>query len=290
MEIPPIPPGNQELARAISRAGIPRLAEPASHSPTQRTTAPLEFLSDLFTETRDSLRLPPQLVQNLSPHALSTISAGEGSILSILCAAVLGIVTINKQLDTVNTRLVELSKENEQLRETIHDVSSVLANDVATSVELRPLNSALRDLSHRVSAPPPPCQTLQAPSAQPTNVALARPPPPAQSKIPSPRPHDLPTPLGNIDPSVHCPYYNTNLGKMFGHPELYAKAFPHSWEGSNSAPASMTCRNLPQQPNTRITNPNTSLPMLKLPAPAGPRAEKERRQPQPKSHNQRASP
>ena len=95
-EVTPIPPGNQELARAISRAGTPRLTEPASPSPAQRTTAPLEFLSDLFTETRDNLPLPPQLVQNLSPHALSTISAGEGSILSILCAAVSGIVTINK--------------------------------------------------------------------------------------------------------------------------------------------------------------------------------------------------
>ena len=193
MEIPPIPPGNQELARAISRTGTPRLAEPASPSPTQRTTAPLEFLSDLFAETRDSLRLPPQLVQNLSPHALSTISAGEGSILSILCAAVSGIVTINKQLNTLNTRLVELSKENEQLRAKIHDVSSVLANDVATSEELRPLNSALRDLSHRVSAPPPPRQTPQAPPAQPTSVAPARPPPPHQAKFP------------HLDPMTHPP-------------------------------------------------------------------------------------
>ena len=123
----------------------------------------MEFLSDLFSETRESLRLPPQLVQNHSPHALSTISAGEGSILSILCAAVSGIVTINKRLDTVNTRLWELAKENEQLPEKIHDVSAVLANDVATSEELRPLNSALHDLSHRVSAPPPPRQNPKAP-------------------------------------------------------------------------------------------------------------------------------
>ena len=72
---------------------------------------------------------------------------------------------------------MELSKETEQLREKIHDVSSVLANDVAISEELRPLNSALRDLSHRVSAPPPPRQTPQAPPAQPTSVAPTRPPP-----------------------------------------------------------------------------------------------------------------
>ena len=29
---------------------------------------------------------------------------------------------------------------------------------------------------------------------------------------------------------MHCPYYDTTLGRMFGDPELYAKAFPHSWE------------------------------------------------------------
>ena len=154
----------------------------------------------------------------------------KGSILSILCAAVSGIVTINKQLDTVNTWLAELSKEKQQLREIIHDVSSVLAKDVATSEELRPLNSALRDLSHRVSAPPPPRQPPQAPQAQSTGVAPARPPPPALGETPSPWPHDQPAPLDNIDPSVHCPYYDTRHGKMFGNPELYAKAFPHSWE------------------------------------------------------------
>ena len=29
---------------------------------------------------------------------------------------------------------------------------------------------------------------------------------------------------------MHCPYYDPKLGKMFGDPEQYAKAFPHSWE------------------------------------------------------------
>jgi len=33
-----------------------------------------------------------------------------------------------------------------------------------------------------------------------------------------------------LDPSAHCPFYDTTLKKMFGNPELYAKAFPHSWE------------------------------------------------------------
>ena len=208
-EIPHIPPGNQELARAISRTGTPRLTEPASPSPSQRTTAPLEFLSDLFAETRDSLRLPPQLVQNLSPHALSTISAGEGSILSILCAAVSGIVTINKQLDTVNTSLVELSKENEKLGDKIHDVSSVLANEVANSEELCPLNSALRDLSHRVSAPPPPPGNLPRPPEPNQQVQLLHAPLPRHwKKVPHPDPMTTP-PLSKTSTPLYTAHTTT---------------------------------------------------------------------------------
>jgi len=48
----------------------------------------------MFSETRNSLQLNPDLVQDLSPHALQTITTGEGSILSILCATVSGIVAV----------------------------------------------------------------------------------------------------------------------------------------------------------------------------------------------------
>ena len=101
---------------------------------------------------------------------------------------------------------------------------------MATSEELGPLNSALRDLSQRVSAPPPPRQTPLAPQAQSLVTAPTRPPPPALKENPSPRPHDHPTPLEKIDPSLHCPYYDTRLGKMFANPKLYAKAFPSARE------------------------------------------------------------
>jgi len=57
--------------------------------------------------------------------------------------------------------------------------------------------------------PPPP---FRAPSHAPP---LARPPPPS--------------PQESIDHSIHCPLYNTKLKKVFGNPELCAKAFPHSW-------------------------------------------------------------
>ena len=35
---------------------------------------------------------------------------------------------------------------------------------------------------------------------------------------------------GILDLSVHCPFYNTTLKRIFGNPELYGRAFLHSWE------------------------------------------------------------
>src|ERR1700712_1058099 len=109
--ISPIPPGNQALAQALFRAETPRLVEPRSRSPSNRPSLPLAFLAKLLSETCDNLRLSPRLVQDLSPETLQTITAGEGSILTLLCATVLGIVAIASQLDTVTTQLAELQRE-----------------------------------------------------------------------------------------------------------------------------------------------------------------------------------
>ena len=43
-------------------------------------------------------------------------------------------------------------------------------------------------------------------------------------------------PQENVDPSIYCPFYDTKLKEMFGNPELYAKAFPHSWEAEQFRP------------------------------------------------------
>ena len=155
-EIPPIPPGNQVLAHAISRASTPRLTEPVSPSPAARTSPLLAFLGDIFADTRDALCLDPSLVPNLSPNPLHTISASKGSILSILYGTVSGIVTINKLMDEANTTLKELQKQNEELRTQVHDLFSKIANEAATAEDVRNLNNAIRDVSHRISAPTPP--------------------------------------------------------------------------------------------------------------------------------------
>jgi len=244
MEVPPIPPGNQALAAAISRAKTPRHQEPPFPSPSAQPSPPLAFLAEVFSETRKSLQLNPDLVQDLSPHPLQTITAGEGSILSILCATVCGIVAITTQLYTVNTQLSEFRKENQELRTKIHDLSSMVANEVPTHEDIRPLHSALRDLSHHVTTtaltdrPRAPTSHPTAPTASPQRLPMrGQPTAPSQPIGLAPQPcgpsHALPLarpaphpPQENIDPSKHCPFYITKLKKMFGNPELYANSLP----------------------------------------------------------------
>jgi len=67
METPPIPTGNQALVAAISRDNTPRLTEPLSPLPSHRPSPPLAFLAEVFSETRNSPQLSPNMVDNLSP-------------------------------------------------------------------------------------------------------------------------------------------------------------------------------------------------------------------------------
>ena len=154
-EVPPIPPGNQAFAQVMSRSSTPHLSKPASPSPVQGLLPSLAFLTEGFTETWDRLHLDRALVPNLTPQALHTISAGEGSTLSILCATVSGIVAITNQLDTLSTQLSALSKQKGELRTKLYDILSVLAKEVASAEDLNTLATSVRDLSHCLLAPRP---------------------------------------------------------------------------------------------------------------------------------------
>ena len=185
MEVPPIPAGNQAFAQAMSKSSTPHLSEPASPSPVQRLPPALAFLAEVFSNTRDSLRLDLTLVPNLTPQALHTISAAEGSTLSILCATVSGIVAITNQLDTVSMQLSALAKKNRKLRTKLHDISSVLTNEVASAEDLEALSTSLRDLSHWVSASRPITHTAPATTA-PTTQKASQPGPQSQARPSAP--------------------------------------------------------------------------------------------------------
>ena len=91
-------------------------------------------------------------------------------------------MAITNQLDTVSTQLAALIKENGELRTKLHDISSVLANEVASAEDLEKLFTSVRDLAHRVSAPGPTAHTHPA--------------------APAPQGQTLTDP-GTLDPSVH---------------------------------------------------------------------------------------
>lgn len=103
------------MGAAISQANTPHLQETSSPSPSATNPSPLlGFLAELFSGTRNSLQLNPYLVHDLSPHALQTITAGEGSTLSILSTTVSGIVAIITQGDTVTNQLAQIRNENQE--------------------------------------------------------------------------------------------------------------------------------------------------------------------------------
>jgi len=64
--------------------------------------------------------------------------AGEGSILAILYASVSASVAITTPLRTVYRQLSEICNEIQELRTTIHDLSSRVANELATHQDIRP--------------------------------------------------------------------------------------------------------------------------------------------------------
>ena len=170
----------------------------------QRLPPPLAFLAEVFSDTRDSLRLDPTLVPILTTQALHTISAGEGSPLSILCATVSGIVVITEQLDTMSTQLSALVKENRELRTKLHDISSVLANEVASDEDLEALSTSVRDLSHQVSAPRPVAHTAPA-TAAPTAQKSGQPGPQSKARPAAPTVPPPPTALCPHGPRLNLP-------------------------------------------------------------------------------------
>jgi len=113
---------------------------------------PLAFLDEIFAQTRNGLQLNPDLIQDLSPHALQTITAREGYTLSILCQTISASVAITTQLDTVISQHAEIRKEHQELRWFPPDVLFRVANESATLQDMCSLQSALYNLSRLATA------------------------------------------------------------------------------------------------------------------------------------------
>lgn len=73
------------------------------------------------------------------PQAQRTLTAREGSILSIIYVTVSGIVAITTHLYSVTKKRSEVGLGNQELGTNLHELSSPVANEMTSHEEIRPL-------------------------------------------------------------------------------------------------------------------------------------------------------
>ena len=142
------------------------------------------------------------------------------------------LVTISHELAGITPKLTNLSKDNNALKEELHDLSSQIANLPLPQIappnqHLSTLQSAIRDLSHCVTAPAAPLPQAPAPTPQP--LPPARPLPTRKGKESAQARPPPPPPTLNDDPNYLIPYYDTKLGKAIGDPDRYSQLIPQSY-------------------------------------------------------------
>jgi len=144
---------------------------------------------------------------------------------------------MTRQLDTITTQLG-----------TIQGIVATLPTWPALQGTLTPINAAIRDLSHTVSAPlsqalaptraqVPPTRVTTQPALAPTRPPVGpsgtttHPAPP----MPLPRTKSRSTPLNScssfsLDPDI--PRYDPDTGSCYGDPRASTDKFPDSWEAN----------------------------------------------------------
>ena len=176
-----------QLPRGNSAFG--RLSAASSPLPTRSSTPaidyPQAFMAETLESARTSLRLNPRDFPDFSQDTLSGLIPSETASLTLLSQLVRGLITISQELSGVTQKLTALAAENGALNEELHDLSCQIANlplpqSPPPHQDLSTLQSAIRDLSHRVTAPAPPLP--QAPASSPQPQPPARPPPTRKGK------------------------------------------------------------------------------------------------------------
>jgi len=173
-DLPPLP-----SSRNSSRA-------PARQSSSPDLTETHSYIRDFFRENRQRLNFTSIQLPILDDHQLSSLSDGETALVPLSCSTLNALASMTRQLDTITTQLGN-----------IQATVATLPTWPALEGTLASINTAIRDLSHRVSAPP-----SQAPA--PTRAHVPRPVSPHNPRQPPlgllfvhpVPPHTLP-PLGH---------------------------------------------------------------------------------------------
>jgi len=103
------------------------------------------YIRDFVRETRHNLNFTATQLPILDDRQLSELSDGETILVPLSCSALNALASMARQLDTITTQLgtIQAAVHRAPTWEGLQGV-------------LEPINTALRDLSHRVTAPPPP--------------------------------------------------------------------------------------------------------------------------------------
>jgi len=171
-DLPPLP-SSRNSSRAPSRqSSSPDLTE--SHI----------YIRDFVRETRQRLNFTSVQLPILDDNQLSELSDGETILIPLSCSALNALASMTRQLDIITTQLG-----------TIQAAVHSMPTWTALQDTLNPINVALRDLSHRVSAAPPSLAPAPArPPIPPTGATTRQGPAPAQPPVPQSGAPALPPP------------------------------------------------------------------------------------------------
>jgi len=219
-DLPPLPSSRNSSRAPSAQSSSPELSE--SHL----------YIRNFVRETRQRLNFTSVQLPILDDHQLSGLSDGETILVPLSCSTLNALASMTPQLDTITTQLGNIQT-------ALHTMPTWLALQGV----IEPINAAIRDLSHRVTAPPPQAPAPTRPPVPPTGATTrqapttARPPiPPSSAPAPpssrpkSKAPPPNKGPSSSFDPDI--PRYDVGTRSFYGDPRAYAVKFPDSWEAN----------------------------------------------------------
>jgi len=160
-DLPPLP-----SSRASSRA-------PSAQSSSPELNESHLYIRDFVRETRQRLNFTSVELPILDDHQLSGLSDGETILVPLSCSTLNALASMTRQLDTITTQLGN-----------VQSAINTMPTWPALQGVLEPINAAIRDLSHRVAAPPTQAPAPTRPQGPPTGATTRQAPAPARPSIP----------------------------------------------------------------------------------------------------------
>jgi len=208
-----------------------------SRAPTEQSSSPELnethlYIRDFVRKTRQRLHFTLTQLPMLDNHQLSGLLDVKTILVPLPSSGLNALASMTRQLDTITTQLGNMQA-----------LVSTLPTWTGLQGTLQPINAGIRDLSHRVAAPPPQPPAPTRPPVPPSGPTTAqapgrtRPPIPPRgaSTLPSPRAKARAPPpnkgsSSSFDPDI--PMYDPDTRTSYAEPRAYADKFPDSREAN----------------------------------------------------------